>query len=81
MSSVVASIDAQGRLVIPKSLRQGVLKGAKEVALIAFGDQIRIMPRNVDLTKYLDSVVVDVSNFSDYHALRRELRVIESTSR
>ena len=35
---------------------------------------VEIFRRNVDLSKYVDSVEVDVENFEDYHELRRELR-------
>ncbi len=80
MSSVVATIDAHGRVVIPKRFREGALKGAKEVAIVPFDDHIRIKPRNVDLSKYIDSILVEVSNFSDYHLLRRELRAKGSAS-
>ncbi len=71
---MVAAIDAYGRVVIPRRYREGVLKWAKEVAIVAFDDHFRITPRDVDLSKYIDSALVEVPNFSDYHLLRRELR-------
>ncbi|WP_223209014.1 hypothetical protein [Pyrococcus furiosus] len=36
--------------------------------------KVEILPRDVDLSKYVDSVEVDVDNFGDYHELRKELR-------
>ncbi len=77
---MVAAIDAHGRIMIPRRFQEGALKGAKEVAIVAFNDHIRIMPRNVDLSKYIDSVLVEVSNFSDYHLLRRELKAKRSVA-
>ncbi len=39
------------------------------------GGKVEILPRDVDLSKYVDSVEVDVDNFGgDYHKLRKELR-------
>ncbi|AGT36092.1 hypothetical protein N186_08780 [Thermofilum adornatum] len=32
--------------------------------------------RDADLTKYFDSVEVEVTNFEDYHELRSELREV-----
>jgi hypothetical protein len=32
------------------------------------------LAKGSDLSKYIDSVVVDVKSFEDYHALRKELR-------
>jgi len=44
--------------------------------LIEHNDKLEILPADADLTKYFDSVEVDVSNFEDYHELRRELREV-----
>lgn len=37
---------------------------------------VEIFRRDIDLSKYVDSVEVDVENFEDYHELRRELRKV-----
>ena len=36
--------------------------------------KVEIFPRDVDLSKYIDSVEVEVDNFEDYHEMRKELR-------
>ena len=36
--------------------------------------KIEVFPRDVDLSKYVDSVEVEVDNFADYHEMRKELR-------
>lgn len=71
---VVKTVDKQGRLVIPKEWREEVLEGGK-VLMVRRGDVIEIRTyREVDLTKYFDSVEVEVeSDLSDWHSVRREL--------
>ena len=71
---VVKKMDRQGRLVLPREWRVRMLKETDEVVLIMSEDSIKIVPRNIDLSRYVNSVEVDVENFADYHALRRELR-------
>jgi 2-hydroxy-3-keto-5-methylthiopentenyl-1-phosphate phosphatase len=39
--------------------------------------KVEIFPRDVDLSKYVDSVEVDVDNFEDYHEMRKELRKLQ----
>ena len=67
-------MDRQGRLVLPREWRARMLKETDEVVLLMSEDSIKIVPRNIDLSRYVNSVEVDVENFADYHALRRELR-------
>ena len=45
-----------------------------EVVVIEEKTKVEIFPRDVDLSKYVDSVEVDVDNFEDYHEMRKELR-------
>lgn len=71
---VTKKIDAQGRLVLPREWRVRALKETDEVLLLIFDDHIKIIPHNIDLSRYIDSVEVDVENFANYHELRRELR-------
>ncbi len=71
----IKEIDAQGRIVIPKEWRKEKLK-AKKVLMKLRGDgSIEIVPYNsLDLTKYFDSVEIDVkSSLSDWRSLRKEL--------
>ena len=37
-------------------------------------EKLEVYPGGADLSKYFDSVEVEVKNFEDYHALRGELR-------
>jgi len=43
---------------------------------VELDDKLEVYPGGADLSKYFDSVEVDVENFEDYHALRRELREV-----
>ena len=56
---VTKKIDAQGRLVLPREWGVSALKETDEVVLLIFDDHIRIVPRNIDLSRYIDSVEVD----------------------
>lgn len=71
MKVEIKKVDSQGRVVLPISWRSG---RGKEVVVIEREDRLEIFPRDVDLSKYIDSVEVEVTNFSDYHEMRRELR-------
>jgi len=70
-------LDKQGRLVLPREWREKFLEG-DEVILRFKGESIEIIPsKKPDLTKYFDSVEVDVeSDLSDWKALRKELHEI-----
>ena len=70
----IKKIDNQGRVLLPVSFRKKIKSGV--VYLIEHNDKLEILPADADLTKYFDSVEVDVSNFEDYHELRRELREV-----
>jgi len=48
-----------------------------EVVVIEEKAKVDIFPRDVDLSKYVDSVEVDVDNFEDYHEMRKELRKLQ----
>lgn len=72
MKVEIKKIDSQGRIVLPISWRRRI-KG-DEVVVIEEEGKVEILPRDVDLSKYVDSVEVDVDNFGDYHELRKELR-------
>jgi len=72
MKVEIKKIDSQGRIVLPISWRRRI-KG-NEVVVIEEEEKVEILPRDVDLSKYVDSVEVDVESFEDYHEMRRELR-------
>jgi AbrB family looped-hinge helix DNA binding protein len=71
----IKEIDDQGRIVIPKHWRKGKLRTRKVLMTLRNDDSIEIVPYNtMDLTKYFDSVEVDVkSPLSDWHSLKKEL--------
>jgi bifunctional DNA-binding transcriptional regulator/antitoxin component of YhaV-PrlF toxin-antitoxin module len=70
---MVREIDESGRLVIPKEWRKRL---GKKFVLRFEGNQIRMIAiKPVNLTKYFDSIEVDLkSDLSDWHSVRRELR-------
>jgi bifunctional DNA-binding transcriptional regulator/antitoxin component of YhaV-PrlF toxin-antitoxin module len=72
MKVEIKKIDSQGRVVLPVSWRRR-MKG-DEVVVIEEGAKVEILPRDADLSRYADSVEVEVMNFEGYHELRQELR-------
>jgi AbrB family looped-hinge helix DNA binding protein len=68
----IKKIDSQGRIVLPVSWRRR-MKG-DEVMVVEGEAKVEIFPRDADLSRYMDSVEVEVMNFEDYHELRKELR-------
>ena len=71
----VKTVDSQGRIMLPKKWRSRYLKDKKAV-VSQKGDTIEIRPfEDIDLTKYFDTVEVDLkADFSDWHKVREELR-------
>jgi hypothetical protein len=61
--------------MLPKIWRDRYLKGKKAV-VSQKGDIIEIRPfKDIDLTKYFDSIEVDLkADLSDWHKVREELR-------
>jgi DNA-binding transcriptional regulator/RsmH inhibitor MraZ len=70
----IKRIDPQGRIILPPSFRKKAKGGF--VLLVELDNKIEVYPGGADLSKCFDSVEVDVENFEDYHALRRELREV-----
>ena len=71
MKVEVKKIDSQGRIVLPVSWRR---RGDDEMVVVEKEKKVEIYPRDVDLSKYIDSVEVEIGTFDDYHELRKELR-------
>lgn len=71
----IKAVDNQGRIILPKNWRDRYLKDKKAV-VAQKGDIIEIRPfEDIDLTKYFDSVEVDLkADLSDWHKVREELR-------
>jgi bifunctional DNA-binding transcriptional regulator/antitoxin component of YhaV-PrlF toxin-antitoxin module len=71
----VKAVDNQGRIILPKNWRDRYLKDKKAV-IAQKGDIIEIRSfEDIDLTKYFDSVEVDLkADLSDWHKVREELR-------
>ena len=75
MEVEVKTVDTQGRIILPKTWRDRYLKDKKAV-VSQKGDLIEIRPfADIDLTKYFDSIEVDLkADLSDWHKVREELR-------
>ena len=75
MELEVKSVDSQGRIMLPKKWRNRYLKDKKAV-ISQKDDVIEIRPfQDIDLTKYFDSVEIDLkADLSDWHQVREELR-------
>jgi bifunctional DNA-binding transcriptional regulator/antitoxin component of YhaV-PrlF toxin-antitoxin module len=72
MKVEIKKVDSQGRVVLPVSWRRRMK--SDEVMVVEESAKVEIFPRDVDLSKYVDSVEVEVDNFEDYHEVRKELR-------
>ncbi len=68
----IKKVDSQGRVVLPISWRRRMK--SDEVMVVEERAKVEIFPRDVDLSKYVDSVEVEVDNFENYHEMRKELR-------
>jgi bifunctional DNA-binding transcriptional regulator/antitoxin component of YhaV-PrlF toxin-antitoxin module len=75
MEVEVKTVDTQGRIMLPKIWRDRYLKYKKAI-ISQKGDLIEIRPfKDIDLTKYFDSIEVDLkADLSDWHKVREELR-------
>ena len=68
----IKKVDSQGRVVLPISWRRRMK--SDEVMVVEERAKVEIFPRDVDLSKYVDSVEVEVDNIENYHEMRKELR-------
>jgi DNA-binding transcriptional regulator/RsmH inhibitor MraZ len=66
-------IDPQGRVLLPKGWRAEIK--TKKVILLQTPEYVKILPkRKVDLTKYSNSIKVDLkAPLTDWHAVEKEL--------
>lgn len=72
----IRKVDSEGRVALPKEWRDRALGKVDEVLVIENEDSLIIRPkRKVDLTKYFDSVKVDIEpkEFENYKRLKRAL--------
>jgi bifunctional DNA-binding transcriptional regulator/antitoxin component of YhaV-PrlF toxin-antitoxin module len=75
MEVEVKTVDTQGRIMLPKTWRDRYLKDKKAI-VSQKGNLIEIKPfEEIDLTKYFDSIEVDLkTDLGDWHKVREELR-------
>ncbi|MFQ6072565.1 MAG: AbrB/MazE/SpoVT family DNA-binding domain-containing protein [Methanosarcinales archaeon] len=72
MKVEIKKVDSRGRVVLPVAWRRRMK--SDEVMVVEERAKVEIFPRDADLSKYMDSVEVEVDNFEDYHEMRKELR-------
>ena len=69
---MVIKMDKQGRILIPISVRKRVKTNIFLLKIV--NDEIRLKPvKAVPLDKLVDSIEVEVNDFTDTHKLRRAL--------
>ena len=75
MEVEIKTVDNQGRIMLPKEWRDRYLKNKKAIVALK-GDLVEIRPfESADLTKFFDTVEVDLkADLSDWRKVREELR-------
>ncbi|NJE53611.1 AbrB family transcriptional regulator [Thermococcus sp. 21S9] len=69
MEIVVKRLDSQGRLLIPREIRERL---GDEVIIVDLGDRVELLPRKrVDLKRFFDSVEID--ELKEWEELKKEL--------
>ncbi|ALM75263.1 division/cell wall cluster transcriptional repressor MraZ [Thermococcus barophilus] len=69
MEIMVKRFDPQGRLLLPKEIRERL---GEEVIIVDLGDRVEILPRKkVDLTRFFDSV--EIEELKEWEELKGEL--------
>ena len=69
MEVLMKKFDPQGRLLLPRELRE---KLGDEVIIVDLGDRVELLPRKrADLTRFFDSVEID--ELKEWEELEREL--------
>ena len=71
MEVLVKKFDPQGRLLLPKELRE---KLGDEVIIVDLGDRVELLPwKKADMRKFFDSV--EVEELKEWEELKKELWV------
>jgi|GEM_PF-849417 len=71
--NMVVKLDRQGRIIIPASIRK-LMKSNIFILKVVDGE-IRLKPiKTLSLTSLVDSIEIDVKDFTDTHELRKALR-------
>jgi len=66
---IIGKFDPQGRLLLPKELRD---KLGDEVIIVDLGDRVELLPRKrVDLKRFFDSIEID--ELKEWEELKKEL--------
>ncbi|QDA31454.1 division/cell wall cluster transcriptional repressor MraZ [Thermococcus indicus] len=69
METLVKKFDPQGRLLLPKEIRE---KLGDEVIIVDLGDRVELLPRKkADLERFFDSV--EVEELTGWEELKKEL--------
>ncbi|WP_457742516.1 AbrB/MazE/SpoVT family DNA-binding domain-containing protein [Thermococcus sp.] len=69
MEVLVKKFDSQGRLLLPKEIRE---KLGDEVIIVDLGDRVELLPRKrVDLRRFFDNV--EVEELKEWEKLKKEL--------
>lgn len=71
---MVVKMDQQGRILIPANIRKKL--ETRLFILEVVGEEIRLKPiKTTSLKDFIDSIEVDVDDFTDTHELRRALNL------
>jgi len=69
----VKKVDKQGRITLPSNWKKRELKDSDEVFIIKEKGILKIIPKKKpDLTKYFDSVDLDVDFIEEWEEFERE---------
>ncbi|MCD6494187.1 MAG: AbrB/MazE/SpoVT family DNA-binding domain-containing protein [Archaeoglobaceae archaeon] len=69
----VKKVDKQGRITLPSNWKKKELKDSDEVFIIKEKGILKIIPKKKpDLTKYFDSVDLDVDFIEEWEEFERE---------
>ena len=72
--TTIKKVDFQGRVLLPLEWRKTYLENTNEVIIITKDNRLEIIPGNADLSRFIDTIEVEVKEWNDYHKLRKELR-------
>ena len=73
----VKKVDKQGRIILPSDWRKEELKETDDVFVIKEKGILRIIPKKKpDLTRYFDSIELDVGSIEDWQEFEREFHEV-----